>query len=379
MTAPSIFLYGTLRHRPLLELVAGSAALRLAPARAPGYRVESVDGGSYPALVPGGEGDAAEGLLLHAPPEPLRARLDWYEAGFGYAPRPIRVTMAAGEVAAIVYLPDHPPPTEGPWSLEAWVARWWPLTRYAADEVMSYYGELSPAEVARRYPMIRARAASRLRAEQDPTPPGPLGLPPAPLVEVKARRRVYSNFFTVEEQDLRFRRFDGTMSEVVTRAGFIAADAVTVLPYDPVRDRLAVVEQFRAGPFMRGDAHPWTLEAIAGRIDAGESAEDCARREAGEEAGLELGPLERISAYYPSPGAVSEYVISFVAICDLTERPDRVAHVGGVAAEHEDIRTLVLPFDEAMGLLAQGALRCGPLNLSLLWLAGNRARLQGRA
>jgi ADP-ribose pyrophosphatase len=132
--------------------------------------------------------------------------------------------------------------------------------------------------------------------------------------------------------DLSHRRFDGGMSPLITREIFISGDAVTVLPYDPVRDRVLLIEQFRTGALGRGDPLPWQLEAIAGRIDPGEAPEDAARREAVEEAGLMLGRLEPVAEYYPSPGAMTEYIYSYVALCDL---PDGVAGVeadpGGVA------------------------------------------------
>ncbi|MBN8194773.1 ADP-ribose diphosphatase, partial [Bacillus sp. NTK074B] len=86
-----------------------------------------------------------------------------------------------------------------------------------------------------------------------------------------------ARFFAVIEDRLRHRRFGGGMSETVLRAAFLMSDAVTVLPYDPVRDRVMVGEQFRAGPFARGDRNPWSIEAIAGRIDAGEAPETAAR------------------------------------------------------------------------------------------------------
>ncbi len=103
-------------------------------------------------------------------------------------------------------------------------------------------------------------------------------------VVVAELRHPYTWFFGVEEADLRFRRFDGSLSPQVTRAAFISGDAVTVLPYDPVRDCVMLVEQFRFGPYARGDTNPWSLEPIAGRIDAGESPQTAARREAQEEA-----------------------------------------------------------------------------------------------
>jgi ADP-ribose pyrophosphatase len=192
-------------------------------------------------------------------------------------------------------------------------------------------------------------------------------------VQVVAKRRPYAGFFAVEEYDLRFRRFDGTMSAAVSRTAFIAGDAVTVLPYDAVRDRVLLIEQFRPAPFVRGDMQCWSLEAIAGRVDAGETPEDAARREAVEEAGLTLGDLQFVAGCYPSPGAVAEYLYSYVALTDL---PDGTAGVFGLAGEAEDIRGHLVGFDALMGLLASGEINNAPLVLTVLWLARERARLR---
>jgi ADP-ribose pyrophosphatase len=188
-------------------------------------------------------------------------------------------------------------------------------------------------------------------------------------VQVLAKRRPYTGFFAVEEYDLRFRRFDGGMSDVVSRTAFVTGDAVTVLPYDAVRDRVLLIEQFRPAPFVRGDAECWSLEAIAGRVDAGETPEDAARREAVEEAGLALGDLLFVAGYYPSPGAVAEYLYSYVALTDL---PDGIAGVFGLDGEAEDIRGHLVSFDALMGLVQSGEINNAPLVLTALWLARER-------
>lgn len=185
-------------------------------------------------------------------------------------------------------------------------------------------------------------------------------------VQIVAQTVPYQDFFAVQETHLTHRRFDGTTSAVIKRAAFISGDAVTVLPYDPVRKRVLLVEQFRAGPLARRDAQPWSLEAIAGRIDAGETPEDAARREAAEEAGLTLGPLRQIAAYYPSPGAMNEYLYSFVAICDL---PDGIAGIHGLASEAEDIRGHLIGLDHLMDLVRTGEINNAPLILTAQWLA----------
>jgi nudix-type nucleoside diphosphatase (YffH/AdpP family) len=181
------------------------------------------------------------------------------------------------------------------------------------------------------------------------------------------------DYFQVEEHEVRFAQFTGGMSQEVKRACFVMGDAVTVLPYDPARDRVLVVEQFRYGPYVRGDLRPWSLEPIAGRIDPGEAPEAAVRREAREEAGLEIGALHHVAAYYPSPGAITEYLHSYVGLTDL---PDEVAGVGGLEEEAEDIRAQVLSFKALMALLASGEAQNGPLILTALWLQANRAGLR---
>jgi nudix-type nucleoside diphosphatase (YffH/AdpP family) len=76
------------------------------------------------------------------------------------------------------------------------------------------------------------------------------------------------------------------------------------------------------------------IEAPAGMIANGESAEDTVRREAMEEAGLRLGELEPVATCWPSPGVLSEHTHLFLA----PYRPaDRVGTGGGLAEEHEAI------------------------------------------
>jgi nudix-type nucleoside diphosphatase (YffH/AdpP family) len=171
-------------------------------------------------------------------------------------------------------------------------------------------------------------------------------------------------------------QFDGAISETLDREVFVAGDAATVLPYDPGRDRVLLIEQFRMGPYERGDRHPWILEPIAGRIDGFETAASTARREAVEEAGLNLRALEPIARYYGTPGYSTELFHSFLGIADL---PDGLTGLGGVADEHEDIRSHVISFDAAMQLIETGEANNGPLILSLLWLARERDRLRGDA
>ncbi len=241
------------------------------------------------------------------------------------------------------------------------------------DAIMRGYGRLPPEAVARRLPSLRVEVASRRRAA------GAAGRglrTGSGEVEADWPEPSHAGFFGLDVHRLRHSRFDGGVSPWLVREVFVVGDAVTVLPYDPVRDRVLLIEQFRMGPFGRGDPLPWQLEAIAGRIDPGETPEDAARREAVEEAGLVLGALEKVAEYYPTPGAVTEYLYSYVALCDL---PDGVAGVFGAAEEAEDIKGHLLPFDRLVEAITAGEIGNAPLLLTVLWLQRERGRLRGMA
>ncbi|WP_372614928.1 gamma-glutamylcyclotransferase [Aquicoccus sp.] len=371
----SIFLYGTLRHAPLLELVSGQSLefLDPVPARLSGYRVAEVEGQGFP-LIEEHHGASCEGVLLRDVRDAVAARLNFYELGFGYDLRDVTVETDSGPVVAMAYFPRPGLWRAGAdWRLDKWSGECWPVAKHAAREMMEYFGKCSPGEVADRHDMILVRAGARARAEAHPAPATLRCGIGRECVEKAAAEISHAGFFLMRVYRLRHPLFSGGMSEWISREVFISGDAALVLPYDPVRDRVMLIEQFRMGPYARGDGLPWLLEPIAGRIEAGEGAELTARREAVEEAGLRMGNLERIGAFYASPGNSSEYFNCFVGLTDL---PDDAAGHGGAEEEQEDIRSHLLPFDEAITLMESGEANVAPLVLMLLWLQRERPRLR---
>lgn len=363
-----VFLCGPLCHPPVLEAVLGRAATA-EPAVLRDHDLHEAGEGVWPVLraVPGGR---VSGVWLRLQAEDA-ARLEYLAAVLRLKPVVLPVETAGGPVAMAV-----PCATDGagmaPWRVELWAPQWGATMAAALSDVMALRGLRPAEEVARRFGLMQVRGASRVRAAE----PAPVTLrhrAGAADLAISRYRQPYAHFFAIEEYDLSYRRFDGSRSPAINRAVFVSGDAVTVLPYDPRRDRVLLIEQFRAGPMGRGDPQPWLLEAIAGRIDPGESPEDAARREAVEEAGLTLGALEKVAGYYPSPGAKSEYIYSYVALCDL---PDGVQGVFGVAGEAEDIRGHLLGFDAFMALVASGEVDNAPLLVTALWLQRERARLR---
>jgi ADP-ribose pyrophosphatase len=367
------FFFGTMCHAPLLHAVLGRE-VPVEPASVADHRVAWATGQSFPLIV-AAPGRFAPGVLVRGLTDADVARIDFYTAGFACAAQDMAV-QAAPPVMARVYVALAGQWVAGDdWHFADWQAQWADVATATAYDFMAHFGQADPAALRRRYGAMLVRGASRVRAATT----GPTTLRHAMQdgdVAMARRTTPYAHFFSVEEYDLRYRRFDGTLSPQVNRAVFISGDAVTVLPYDPVRDRVLLIEQFRVGPYARGDAQPWLLEAIAGRIDPGETPEAAARREAVEEAGLVLRDLRFVGGYYPTPGAKAEYLYSYVALTDL---PDGITGIFGVAGEAEDIRGHLVPFAALMGLVTSGEVNNAPLLLSVLWLQRERAGLQQQA
>ncbi|MEQ9039387.1 MAG: gamma-glutamylcyclotransferase [Silicimonas sp.] len=366
-----IFLYGTLRDPDLFEIVAGTA-LVARPAVLPDHAALWAEGEGFPLIVER-QGARADGLLADVD-DAAKARLDFYELGFHYSLREVHAEVDGETTPAQVYFPDPGIWTEGaPWSLADWQETQGAHSRDAAEEYMRLLGVLDAEAAAAAFPQIRMRAASRLRARRHPTPQAFEPERRITDVDVAKTSQPYTKYFAVREDDLSFRTFAGGMSATVNRATFMGGDAVTILPYDPKLDKVLLVRQFRHGVFSRGDANPWTLEPAAGRIDPGETPEETALRELREETGATATRIFHVADYYPSPSAFSEFLISFVALADLSEQDGRTA---GLDTEDEDIMSHVVTFDRLMELVASGAANTAPLVISALWLAARRDTLR---
>ena len=192
-------------------------------------------------------------------------------------------------------------------------------------------------------------------------------------VEVVEREACFRGFYQLDRLHLRHRLFAGGMGKLISRELFVRHDAVCVLPYDPQRDRVVLIEQFRVGALDKS-LNPWLIELVAGLIDKDEQPEQVARREAVEEAGLELAELWPLTQYYPSPGGSDERVHLYVGRCDSRG----AGGVHGLEDEGEDIRVLVWSLDEALAAVANGRIDNAASIIALQWLALNRAKVRER-
>jgi ADP-ribose pyrophosphatase len=191
----------------------------------------------------------------------------------------------------------------------------------------------------------------------------------------------FGSMFRVIRATLRYRRFDGHMSEEITRINFERGDSVGVLLYDPDEDVVVLTRQFRYPVYARIDPEfvkegeakqAWLLEVVAGIIDPGHSVVEIASKELLEEAGYVVqGGLRPIATIYPSPGWTSERIYLFLGLVDHT---DQINAGGGLTAEGEDIQVESLSFQESMMMIARGEISDAKTIIALQHLALLKSR-----
>ena len=71
-------------------------------------------------------------------------------------------------------------------------------------------------------------------------------------VDILERVTAFQGYFRVDRYRLRHETFDGGMSAEITREIFERGHAAAALPYDPVRDEVVLLEQFRVGAHAAG-------------------------------------------------------------------------------------------------------------------------------
>ncbi len=190
-------------------------------------------------------------------------------------------------------------------------------------------------------------------------------------IEILGQEWLSQGFMRLSKYTVRHERFDGSMIGPFTREIVLRTTAVGVLPYDPIADKILLIEQFRLAAHL-GGMPAWQREVIAGIADKDESSADLARREAIEEANCKVTDLVEMTRFLPSPGMTNEVLILYCGRMDSSQSTG----VHGLATEHEDIRSTLYDAKDIPALLEHGTTGNGPLMIALYWMQANRERLR---
>jgi nudix-type nucleoside diphosphatase (YffH/AdpP family) len=193
---------------------------------------------------------------------------------------------------------------------------------------------------------------------------------------IERERRVFDDFFKIDEFLVSHEQIDGTMSAGQRRLVFERGDAVGVLLLNMASKSVVLVEQFRMAALVgrrrddRSTTDGWITETVAGVIDANETPVAAAIRETFEETGYQIQEPRLISKFFTSPGGVSERV--FLYFAEVTDA-NRIGNGGGI--DDEDIKVVQPTIDELFDRLAQGSIEDPKLLIGAYWL---QDRLQWR-
>ncbi|MRI33322.1 ADP-ribose diphosphatase [Endozoicomonas sp. OPT23] len=189
---------------------------------------------------------------------------------------------------------------------------------------------------------------------------------------VEEKEKAYNGFLKLVRYKLRHALFNGGQGPVLSREVVLRVPSVGVLLFDPVEDKVVLVEQFRVGP-MAADDDPWLLEIVAGISEPGETLESVALREVEEEANCQVDKLMPITNVYLSPGGCNERMMLY---CGITDSKN-AGGVHGLEEEGEDIRVHVFPASETFQMIEDGRIANAPAVIALQWLRLNHQSLRG--
>lgn len=173
------------------------------------------------------------------------------------------------------------------------------------------------------------------------------------------------DWYVLKKTTFTYQRSDGSLQRL-SRETYDRGNGATILLYDPDRRSVILTSQFRYAAFVNGH-DDLLIEAPAGLLDNA-APEVRIRAEVEEETGFRVRDVRQVFDAFMSPGSVTERLHFFVG----AYRPeDRTAPGGGNAAEGEDISVLELGIDEALAMIASGAIRDGKTIMLLQYAALN--------
>lgn len=176
------------------------------------------------------------------------------------------------------------------------------------------------------------------------------------------KKNLYSGFFSLNKYEFIHEKHNGEWTGNVEREIFSGAHVSTLLPYDPIKKEIMLIQQFRAGALSKYDEN-YLLEIVAGIIDEGENPEQTAIRECFEETGCEVKKIHPIQSYFPAPGSSESYYHLYLGEIQAFDGE----RIKGLEKENEDILVKSFKIDEVRQMLKEKKIMNGLTLVALQW------------
>ena len=184
------------------------------------------------------------------------------------------------------------------------------------------------------------------------------------------KKNIHNGFFKMNEITLKYRKYDGSWSNKIKRELFGGAQVSAVLPYDPLKKEIILIQQFRPGTISKNFDN-YLNEIVAGIIDPGEKPETTAKRECMEETGCKVKKLIPIQGYFPAPGSSESFYHLFLAEIE-TFVGQRIL---GLKTENEDILVKRYKISEIKKMLQNKQILNGLTLIALQWFFLNMSNI----
>ena len=166
----------------------------------------------------------------------------------------------------------------------------------------------------------------------------------------------------MNEVILKYKKYNGKWSQDIRRELFGGAQVAAVLPYDPIKKEIVMIQQFRPGNVSKNFDN-YLFEIVAGIIDKEEKPEQTAKRECLEETGCKIKKLEPIQGYFPAPGSSESFYHLFLGEVEAFEGE----RIMGLKIENEDIRVRSFKIDQIKEKMQKGEILNGLTLIALQW------------
>ena len=176
------------------------------------------------------------------------------------------------------------------------------------------------------------------------------------------KKNIHKGFFEMNEVTLKYKKIDGSWTNNIKRELFGGAQVSAVLPYDPIKKEIVLIQQFRPGTISK-NFNNFLYEIVAGIIDKGESPETTAKRECIEETGCKIKSILPIQGYFPAPGSSESYYHLFLGEVEAFEG----SRTMGLENENEDILVKCYNFEKVKEMLQNKEIVNGITLIALQW------------
>ena len=183
-----------------------------------------------------------------------------------------------------------------------------------------------------------------------------------PRFKIINKKNLYKGFFQMNELSFIHQKYDGTWSNEIKREVFSGAQVATLLPYDPIKKAIVLIQQFRAGIIFRHD-ESYLYEIVAGIIDENEKPEQTALRECFEETGCKVKKIIPVQSYFPAPGSSESFYHLYLGEIESFNG----SRIKGLENENEDILVSSFKVDKVKKMLDNNAILNGLTLIALQW------------